>query len=95
VGGEQYLTGADRVEGFLRERGHAVAVRGIVRAFRAQGVPEGNVRVCLDQSRFADDGGGAVRLTEWDRAGRAVNGGESGRSLGVFIDDDDDGSIIG
>jgi len=89
-----YLTAADRVQAYLRQRGHPAPMWEIVRALEAQGVPENNVRASFDQQRFARHADGTVGLSEWTEKGFHRPRTEF-TPTSIFVEDSDDGFIMG
>ncbi|MGD9495033.1 MAG: hypothetical protein AB7Y46_01860 [Armatimonadota bacterium] len=89
-----YLTAADRVEAYLRQRGRPAPIWQIVAALEAEGVPESNVRASFGQHRFTVHADGTIGLSEWAEGGHDDLVAEySGGSL--FSDEDEDSFIMG
>lgn len=90
-----YLTVADRIEQFLRQRKYPLPLKEIVRVFRDQGVPENNVRTCLRQRRFHVAPDGVVRLSEWPQEGKSSEDAEQTIQSSPFLYDDEDPFLVG
>jgi DNA-directed RNA polymerase alpha subunit len=85
---ERYQTTADRVEELLRSHQRPLDIRRIIELLGNEGVPENNIRACLDQMRFVLPGDGTVILSEWDsQAGDEEESVEQDMRLHIYDDD--------
>lgn len=91
---QPYLTAADHVEAYLRQRGRPAPMWQIVQALEAKGVPENRVRAGFDQQRFTQHSDGTIGLSEW--AGGGYDDQPAECSVGsLFADDSEDSFIMG
>lgn len=95
-GMERYLTVADRIEQYLRDRGRPTALATIIADFGAQGVSDAAIRAALaqNQHRLVQYTDGTVGLREWEQTG-GFAGAEEESYDSLFVDDDEDEFILG